>query len=53
MKQALRDLRTFLAAASYGPFGVFGAIVEADASSGHTRLPHEPPLPDAHAAPRT
>ena len=33
MNAALRDLGTFAAAASYGPFGVFGSIVEANRES--------------------
>lgn len=49
MKQALRDLGLLLAAASYGPFGVFGAIIEADGPSPHTRIPASPPAPDADA----
>ncbi len=45
MRQALRDIGLLLAAASYGPFGVFGAILEADGPSSHTRLPESAPAP--------
>ncbi len=51
MKQALRDLGLLLAAASYGPYGVFGAILEADGPSAHTRPPQAPPGRDAAALP--
>lgn len=54
MRQALRDLGLLFAAASYGPFGVFGAILEADGPSAHTRpavvpAPAPQPRPGAGA----
>ncbi len=51
IKTVLRDLGVLLSAASYGPFGAFGAIVEASGPDAHTRLSassrdaSEPPRP--------
>lgn len=49
IKDALRDLGSLLGAASYGPFGAFGAIVEATGPDAHTRL--SPPRPPAGERP--
>ena len=52
MRKALRDLGLLLSAASYGPFGAFGSILEASDTSHGARLspltaavPCDRPLP--------
>ena len=51
-KNALRDLGSLLSAASYGPFGAFGAIVEASGPDAHTRLSASRPAAGETPPPR-
>jgi hypothetical protein len=50
-KHLLRDIGSLLSAASYGPFGAFGAIVEATGPDEHTRLSASHRAVGTHAAP--
>ena len=51
LNAAVRDLGTLAAAASYGPFGVFGSIVEANQESPGLRSSARQPAIVVHGHP--